>query len=75
MRIGFQLTGYYLGARQLSNDFRNEDEVTYTTINRELALMRAMFNVLIKAGKATKNPVSMVTFFEEIEKEQIFILH
>lgn len=50
---------------------RTEDEVTYTTINRELSLLRAMFNVLIKAGKATKNPVSLVTLFEEIEKERI----
>jgi len=50
---------------------RTDAEVTYTSINRELALLRAMFNVLIKAGKATKNPVSLVTLFEEIEKERI----
>ena len=35
---------------------RTEAEVTYTSINRELALLRAMFNVLIKAGKARKTP-------------------
>jgi len=50
---------------------RTEEEVTYTSINRELALLRAMFNHLIKAGKATKNPVSFVTFFEEVQKERI----
>jgi len=50
---------------------RNITEVTYTTINRELAFMRSMYNVLIRAGKATKNPVSLVTFFEEVEKERV----
>ena len=50
---------------------RTEAEVTHTTINRELAFLRAMFNVLIKAGKATRNPVSLVTFFEEIQKERV----
>lgn len=35
---------------------RNNSELTYTSINRELALMRAMFNVLIRAGKAQKKP-------------------
>lgn len=53
---------------------RAEDEVTYTSINRELAFMRSMFNVLIKAGKCSKNPVSLVTFFEEIQKERILTL-
>lgn len=50
---------------------RTENEVTYTTTNRELALLRSMFNVLIKAGKAKRNPVSMITFFEEIQKERV----
>ena len=50
---------------------RTEAEVTYTSINRELALLRSMFNVLIKASKARKNPVSLVTLFEEIQKERI----
>ena len=45
--------------------------MVYTTINRELALMRALFNTLIKAGKATKNPVSLVKLFQEAEKERI----
>ena len=45
--------------------------MTYTSINRELALLRAMFNVLIKAGKARKNPVSLVTLFEENQRERI----
>ena len=31
---------------------RNETELSFTSINRELALLRKMFNVLIKAGKA-----------------------
>jgi len=30
-----------------------------------------MYNVLIKAGKANRNPVSMITMFEEIERERI----
>jgi integrase len=50
---------------------RDVTEITYTTINRELALLRAMFNVLIKANKAVKNPVSLVTLFEEVERERI----
>jgi len=33
--------------------------------------LRSMFNVLIKAGKAKKNPVSLVTFFQEIQKERV----
>jgi integrase len=53
---------------------RAEHEITYTTINRELAFMRTMFNVLIRAGKAHKNPVTLVTFFEEIQKERILTL-
>ena len=50
---------------------RTEAEVTYTSINRELALLRAMFNVLIKAGKANKNPVSLVTLFDEVQRERV----
>ena len=50
-------------AKQIATG-RTEKEVTYTSINRELALLRSMFNVLIKAGKAKKNPVSLVTLFE-----------
>jgi len=50
---------------------RDESEITYTSINRELALMRSMYNVLIKAGKARKNPISLVTLFEEIQKERV----
>ena len=59
---------------------RTEEEVTYTSINRELTLLRAMFNVLIKAGRAKKNPVSLVTFFEMVVKVslclcRIFVHH
>ena len=50
---------------------RHKSELTYTSINRELALMRSMFNVLILAGKADKNPVSLVTLFEEPQKERV----
>lgn len=50
---------------------RTKDELTFTTINRELAFLRSMFNVLIKTGKAQKNPVYLVTLFEEIQKEKI----
>jgi len=57
-------------AKQLAGG-RTEAEVTYTSINRELALLRAMFNVLIKAGKANKNPVSLVTLFDEVQRERV----
>ena len=59
--------------RQLKQG-RTESELTFTTINRELALMRKMFNVLIQAGKATKNPVSLVTLFDEVERERVLTL-
>jgi integrase len=57
-------------ARQMKGG-RDEIEVTFTTINRELAFLRKIFNDLIKAGKAKKNPVSLVTLFEEIQKERV----
>jgi integrase len=57
-------------AKQIAGG-RTEAEMTYTSINRELALLRSMFNVLIKAGKARKNPVSLVTLFEENQRERI----
>jgi integrase len=52
---------------------RDSKEVTYTTINRELALMRKMFNEMIKDKyiNVKMNPVSLVDGFEEIEKERI----
>jgi site-specific recombinase XerD len=50
---------------------RNETEITYTSINRELAFLRSMFNVLIKSGKARTNPVRLVKFFEEVQKERV----
>lgn len=56
--------------RQLKQG-RNITEMTYTSINRELALMRSMYNVLIKAGKAHMNPVSLVTLFDEVEKDRV----
>jgi len=53
---------------------RSKKELTYTTINRELALMRKMYNVLTEAGKTSKNPVSLVTLFDEIERDRILTL-
>lgn len=53
---------------------RTQAEVSYTTINRELALMRTMFNVLIKAGKARSSPVKLISFFEEVQKERILTI-
>ncbi len=50
---------------------RTEKEVTFSSINRELAIMRAMYNELIKAGKAVRNPVSLVKMFREPERETI----
>jgi len=47
------------------------EEVTYTYVNRQLSLLKAMFNNLIKAGKARFNPVSLVSMVDEIEKERI----
>jgi len=57
-------------AKQMAQG-RTEAEVTYTSINRDLYLLRSMFNDLIKAGKAKTNPVSFVTLFEEVQKERI----
>jgi integrase len=56
--------------RQLEQG-RSKSELSFTSINRDLALLRSMINVLIKAGKARINPVSLVTMFEENEKERI----
>jgi len=50
---------------------RNKSELSYTSINRELALMRSMFNILIKTGKVNRNPVSLVTLFEETQKDRV----
>jgi len=50
---------------------RTEAELSFTSINRELAFMRKMFNILIASGKTNKNPVSLVTFFDEVEKERV----
>jgi integrase len=52
---------------------RETEEISYTTINRELALMRKMFNEMIKDKyiNVKMNPVSLVDGFEEIEKERI----
>jgi len=59
--------------RQLKQG-RSESELSFTTINRELALMRKMFNVLIQAGKATNNPVSLVRLFDEVERDRILTI-
>lgn len=52
---------------------RDPEEITYSTINRELALMRKMFNEMIKDKyiNVKMNPVALVNGFEEVEKERI----
>lgn len=60
-------------ARQMKRG-REEPQVTYTCINRELAFLRSMFNVLILARKASKNPVSLIKLFKEVQKERILTL-
>jgi len=50
---------------------RIEAECSFTSVNRELALMRSMFNRLIRSGKAQYNPVSLVKMFEEVCKERV----
>lgn len=57
--------------KQMGKGKRTEAECTFTSINRELALMRTMFNNLIKAGKAKQNPVHLISLFEEVQKERI----
>ena len=70
MRKYINLRKESIQEKQISRG-RDVSEVTYTSINRELALMRSMYNVLIKAGKVRRNPVALVTFFEETEKERV----
>ena len=52
---------------------RDPEEITYSTINRELALMRKMFNEMIKDKyiNVSMNPVALVNGFDEVEKERI----
>lgn len=57
--------------KQMGKGGRLERECSFTSINRELALLRSMFNQLIKASKARKNPVQLVKMFEEVQKERI----
>lgn len=44
---------------------RMEGGVSNSTINRELACLKRMFNLAIKWGEAKKNPVNDVDFLEE----------
>lgn len=51
-------------------------EVTTTTINREHAYLRAMFNELDRLGvTAFKNPIAKIRQFKEREKELRFLDH
>lgn len=47
---------------------RRKAEVKPATVNRELALLKYMFNLAIKWGKASTNPVSEVKLFREERK-------
>jgi len=57
--------------KQMEEGGRSESECSFSSINRELALMRKMFNELIKEQKAINNPIRFVDFFEEVPKERI----
>lgn len=48
-------------------EYQNErkKEVSNSTVNKELALLKHMFNIAIKKGYAEKNPVTGVDFLEE----------
>lgn len=45
-----------------------KEQVSGATVNRELALLKAMFSVAIKWEKAVTNPVKQVKFFPEERK-------
>ena len=44
--------------------------IAKATINRELAILKAMFNMAIRDGKADKNPVKEVKLFKEDNKKE-----
>lgn len=48
--------------------------VSGSTVNRELALLKSLFNVAIAEGRVTSNPVKAVTFFPETARRQDRIL-
>lgn len=49
---------------------RVKDGVQVSTVNRELACMRKLFNKAIDWGYATDNPVAKVEFFSEVGREK-----
>ncbi len=52
---------------------KRSEEVKPTTVNRELACMKHMFNLAIKWKKASANPVTEVKFFKENNKRLRFL--
>ena len=44
--------------------------IAKATINRELAILKAMFNMAIRDGEADTNPVKAVKFFKEDNKKE-----
>ncbi len=44
--------------------------IAKSTINRELAILKAMFNMTIRDGKTDVNPVKDVKFFREDNKKE-----
>ncbi len=44
--------------------------IAKATINRELAILKAMFNMAIRDGRADSNPVKEVKFFKEDNKKE-----
>lgn len=52
-------------SQQPRKNGRNGRLVTPAAVNRDLAVLRILFNYAIRLGKLTENPVSQVKFFRE----------
>lgn len=50
---------------------RDESELSFTTINRDRALLRSLFKDLIRGGRATRNPAELIGRFDEVERSRI----
>jgi integrase len=52
------------------NHGKDERDISFTSINRELALLKHLFNILIRNGKSDKNPVKGIKMFPERRRER-----
>lgn len=50
---------------------RSESEFSFTSFNRDRALLRSLFKDLIRAGRAGRNPAELVGRFDEVERSRI----